>query len=48
MSDPIDTEASVDTLVEGTVITMDAQRRVLRDGAVAVRGGRIVDLGKAE
>lgn len=38
-----------DTLFAGgTVVTMDAQRRVIRDGAVAVRGGRIVAVGKLE
>lgn len=34
-----------DWLLTGTVITCDAQRRVFRDGAVAVRDGRIVDVG---
>ncbi len=29
----------------GTVVTMDAQRRVIEDGAVAVSGGRIVAVG---
>jgi 5-methylthioadenosine/S-adenosylhomocysteine deaminase len=38
----------VDLLIEGTVITMDPQRRVIRDGAVAVRGGRILDVGEAD
>jgi 5-methylthioadenosine/S-adenosylhomocysteine deaminase len=31
----------------GTVVTMDATRRVLPDGAVAIRGERIVDVGPA-
>ena len=31
----------------GTVVTLDARRRILRDGAVAVRDGRIVEVGKA-
>jgi 5-methylthioadenosine/S-adenosylhomocysteine deaminase len=36
----------VDLLVtNGTVITMDAQRRVIEDGAVAVRGDSIVAVG---
>jgi len=48
MLDPMETEAAIDALVEGTVITMDAQRRVLRDGAVAVHGGRIVAVDEAE
>jgi 5-methylthioadenosine/S-adenosylhomocysteine deaminase len=30
----------------GTVVTMDASRRVIEDGAVAVAGGRIVAVGK--
>ena len=33
---------SVDWLLEGTVITMDPDRRIIRDGGVAVRDGRIV------
>lgn len=38
-----------DTLFAGgSVVTMDAQRRVIRDGAVAVQGGRIVAVGKLE
>jgi 5-methylthioadenosine/S-adenosylhomocysteine deaminase len=37
----------VDLIVSGgTVVTMDATRRVIEDGAVAVEGGRIVALGK--
>jgi 5-methylthioadenosine/S-adenosylhomocysteine deaminase len=39
---------NVDALLEGTVITMDPERRVIRDGAVAVRNGRIAAIGKAE
>ena len=36
----------VDLLVRGgTVVTMDAARRVIEDGAVAVRGGRVVEAG---
>src|SRR5919201_549758 len=38
----------VDLLIEGTVITMDPERRVVRDGAVAVRGDRILAVGGAE
>lgn len=34
-------------LLGGTVITMDPGRRVLRDGAVLIRGNRIVDVGSA-
>ena len=37
---------SVDILITGgTVITMDSARRVLEDGAVAIRGDRIVAVG---
>ncbi|MBV9926469.1 MAG: amidohydrolase [Acidobacteria bacterium] len=36
----------VDLIVSGgTVVTMDARRRVIEDGAVAVSGGRIVAVG---
>jgi 5-methylthioadenosine/S-adenosylhomocysteine deaminase len=39
---------SADILVSGgTVVTMDANRRVLDDGAVAIRGERIVEVGPA-
>jgi 5-methylthioadenosine/S-adenosylhomocysteine deaminase len=37
----------VDLLIEGTVVTMDGARRVLRDGAVAVRDDRIVAVDDA-
>lgn len=38
----------VDLIIDGaTVITVDAERRVIRDGAVAVTGNRIRDVGKA-
>ncbi len=37
----------IDTLIEGAlVVTMDAERRVVTDGAVAVRGADIVAVGK--
>lgn len=42
-----DMRQQVEMLVEGTVVTMDAERRVFRDGAVAVDKGRIVDVGQA-
>jgi len=36
----------IDILISGgTVITVDPQRRVIDDGAVAIRGNRIVDVG---
>jgi len=39
--------ARVDLIVSGgTVVTMDGGRRVIEDGAVAVRGGRIVAVGR--
>jgi 5-methylthioadenosine/S-adenosylhomocysteine deaminase len=39
----------VDLLITGgTVVTMDAQRRVIEDGAVAVRGDSIVAVGSRE
>ncbi len=33
-------------LINGTVITMDQDRRVLQDGAVAINEGRILDIGQ--
>jgi 5-methylthioadenosine/S-adenosylhomocysteine deaminase len=40
---------TVDLLVSGgTVVTMDSERRILREGAVAVDGGRIVAVGAAD
>jgi 5-methylthioadenosine/S-adenosylhomocysteine deaminase len=40
--------AAVDLLVKGWyVVTMNANRDIIRDGAVAVGGDRIVDVGKA-
>jgi 5-methylthioadenosine/S-adenosylhomocysteine deaminase len=42
-------EQLCDVLVSGgTVITMDPGRRVLRDGAIAITGDRIVDVGRRE
>ncbi|HJO72445.1 MAG: amidohydrolase family protein [Rhodospirillales bacterium] len=38
---------AVDFLIDGTVITMDGGDRVIRDGAVAVKGERIAAVGKA-
>ena len=38
----------VDTLItRGTVITMDPERRVIKDGAVAVENTRILAVGKS-
>jgi 5-methylthioadenosine/S-adenosylhomocysteine deaminase len=39
---------SADLLIEGTVITMDPDRRVIRDGAVAVKDDRIVAVDSAD
>lgn len=40
---------SVDILITGgTVITMDSTRRVLEDGAVAIRGDRIIAVGPSQ
>ncbi len=37
---------NIDLLIEhGTVITVDTQRRVIEDGAVAVKADRIVAVG---
>src|ERR1044071_4421721 len=37
---------SVDLIVRGaTIVAMDGARRVIEDGAVAVRGGRILAVG---
>ena len=45
-TDHVDRIDHVDLLIEhGTVISMDAQRRVIEDGAVAVRADRIVAVG---
>ncbi|WP_391207054.1 amidohydrolase family protein [Psychrobacillus sp. L4] len=35
-------------LIHGTVITMDKDRRILQDGAVAINGGRILDVDITE
>ncbi|MDQ8153391.1 MAG: amidohydrolase family protein [Gemmatimonadota bacterium] len=43
---PAPARETVDILItRGTVITMDSARRVLEDGAVAIRGDRIVAVG---
>src|SRR5207237_7943105 len=43
MPDP----TSVDLIVSGgSIITMDAARRIIRDGALAITGDRIVAVGK--
>jgi len=40
---------SVDILIRGgTVVTMDGDRRVIENGAVAIRGDRIVSVGAAD
>src|SRR5436853_4848199 len=41
-------KTAVDLIVRGgTVVTMDGARRVIEDGGVAVKGGRIVAVGRA-
>lgn len=48
-SDRLQTRESVDILITGgTVITMDPARRVLEDGAVAIRGDRIIAVGASK
>jgi cytosine/adenosine deaminase-related metal-dependent hydrolase len=45
----METPAAVDLLIEAaSVVTMDATRRIIRDGAVGVRGDRIVAVGKRD
>ena len=40
---------AVDLVVEGgSFVTMDAQRRIIRDGALAIEGDRIVAVGKRD
>ena len=38
---------AVDQIVSGTILTMDGARRVIADGAVAIRGGTSVAVGPA-
>jgi 5-methylthioadenosine/S-adenosylhomocysteine deaminase len=46
LAQPTFAKEKVDLLITGgTVVTMDAQRRVIEDGAVAVRGDSIVAVG---
>jgi 5-methylthioadenosine/S-adenosylhomocysteine deaminase len=41
-------KATVDLIIRGgTVVTMDSARRVIENGAVAVKGGRIIAVGSA-
>jgi 5-methylthioadenosine/S-adenosylhomocysteine deaminase len=41
-------KATVDLIIRGgTVVTMDSARRVIENGAVAVKGGRIIAIGSA-
>ncbi|MGI9860852.1 hypothetical protein SDD30_05620 [Moorella naiadis] len=35
-------------LVHGTIITVDDRRRIIDDGAIAIEGREIVDIGKSE
>lgn len=42
-------KASIDILItHGVVITVDAERRILRDGALAIRGASIIDIGPSD
>ena len=34
-------------LLHGTIVTVDAERRIIEDGAIAISGDRIVDIGTA-
>jgi len=46
---PADAKDKADLLITGgTLVTMDAQKRVIADGAVAVRGDSIVAVGRRE
>jgi len=39
----------IDLLLSGgTVVTVDPEQRIVEDGAVAIEGGRIVEVGTAE
>lgn len=47
--EPADTPIDADLLISGvTLVTMDAERRVLVDGAIAIAGDRILAVGKRE
>ena len=38
----------IDLLISGaTLVTMNAERLMIRDGSVAVKDGKILDVGKA-
>lgn len=40
-------QETVDVLIEnGTILTLDAERRILTDGAIAIRGDKILAIGK--
>lgn len=41
-------EAADWLLLDGTLLTMDPQNRVIEEGGLAVRGGRIVALGSSQ
>ena len=47
--DAVKQAVSVDLLVTGgTIVTMDPERRVIENGAIAVRGDKIVTIGSAD
>ena len=35
-------------ITNGTVITMDPRRRIIKNGAIAIESDRIVDVGRAD
>jgi cytosine/adenosine deaminase-related metal-dependent hydrolase len=46
--DRIDKEMMDILIVDGTIITMDSERRIVTDGAVAIKGDRIEEVGPSQ